>query len=325
MRDACGVMGTSVAACRPDLNTGVSTSLCAAATCAAAAAQECFDGSCSFGSYEWNVDSFQRACPFTACSLQQDFTVTTVQMDQLLGHVCEEKAADFGHTEVAYWPLALEFEGRIDDVICEPLPALAAGPELCCAHAQRVVALSRARTLPATPAAHHDGQLYGSVYSTYSSEGVGANAADSDLARGRGYVLNFDGSNVETPNVPGYVEVRRRPAAPARRLRAQLHTTRSPGLRVQVTASSAFDLNTYTINFWVKPRSIDRANGNPAGGGCRNCQALVAHGEDFDNDKAQYIVFQGPSNSWQNNGGRPVGAPHSPPAPEFHRRAPQPG
>jgi len=75
---------------------------------------------------------------------------------------------------------------------------------------------------------------------------------DDDVARG--FVLQFDGSD----DAPGFVEV---PPSPA------------------------WNLNEYTIMFWMKP------SGDSAGS---HKQALLAHGESFDTDVAQYVVFLGP-------------------------------
>jgi hypothetical protein len=104
---------------------------------------------------------------------------------------------------------------------------------------------------------HHDGQLVGAVSIVY----------DPDPARG--YVLQFDGN----ADHPGFVEV---PPSPA------------------------FNLNEYTVMFWMKAQNVySPCHSRP--GGCAGVdlpeepkQALVAHGESFDEDIAQYVIFLGP-------------------------------
>ena len=53
MRTACSGTVTTTAICSVE---------CRRATCSAAEAQECYDSSCSFGSYEWAVDENVAAC-----------------------------------------------------------------------------------------------------------------------------------------------------------------------------------------------------------------------------------------------------------------------
>ena len=104
-------------------------------------------------------------------------------------------------------------------------------------------------------AVNEAGQVTDQV-SHHDGQMVGAVSVVYDSDPARGFVLKFDGSNEH----PGFVEV---PPSPA------------------------WNLNEYTIMFWMNPNDVTTETLDTR-------QALLAHGETFDTDIAQYVVYLGP-------------------------------
>jgi hypothetical protein len=143
---------------------------------------------------------------------------------------------------------------------------------------------------PVDPDSHTDAPI-----DTYGHTLVGFWALDDHTLRD--FVGDHDG------HIVGNVVVTRDPArGPV------LEFFGTPSSYVQVDASPAFDLNTYSVMFWVKAYQLNRK------------QAIFAHGESFgddansddDNtDKAQYIIFMkedGHIQHWSESAGEDQGS-----------------